>query len=274
MHIALTAAQEALRAELRDYFADLVTGGARGPRERDRRVRRRRGLPRVIRQLGPDGWLGIGWPKEYGGQDRSMVDQLIFTDAAAVAGVPIPYLTLNTVGPTIMRYGTPAQKDHFLPRILTGDLHFSIGYSEPDSGTDLASLAHPRRARRRRVGHQRPEDVDHPGPVRRLDLARLPHRPRPAPPQGALDDPRPGRRPRLLLHPGAHGGRCRHHRHLLRGRAGARVEPRRRAQRRLAADDQPAQPRAGGADLLGAAEALDRPGARWAQETKTPTARA
>ena len=72
----------------------------------------------MIRQLGQDGWLGIGWPEEYGGQDRSMIDQLIFTDVAAVAGVPIPYLTLNTVGPTIMRYGTDEQKDYFLPRIL------------------------------------------------------------------------------------------------------------------------------------------------------------
>jgi alkylation response protein AidB-like acyl-CoA dehydrogenase len=69
-----------------------------------------------------------------------MVEQLIFTDAAAVAGVPVPYLTLNTVGPTIMRYGTEDQKEYFLPRILAGELHFSIGYSEPGSGTDLASL--------------------------------------------------------------------------------------------------------------------------------------
>src|SRR6187401_1000273 len=69
-----------------------------------------------------------------------MMDQLIFTDEAAIAGVPIPYLTLNTVGPTIMRFGTDSQKHDMLPMILKGELHFSIGYSEPDSGTDLASL--------------------------------------------------------------------------------------------------------------------------------------
>jgi len=91
--------------------------------------------------VGTDGWLGIGWPVEYGGQARSMIEQLIFTDVAADFGVPIPYLTLNTVGPTIMRYGTSSQKDYFLPKILAGDLHFSIGYSEPASGTDLASLS-------------------------------------------------------------------------------------------------------------------------------------
>ena len=141
MHIALTPEQEQLREQLREYFAALVTpevkaglASASGEFGDDTVYKQ------VIRQLGTDGWLGIGWPKEYGGQARSMVDQLIFTDAAAIAGVPIPYLTLNTVGPTIMRYGTEEQKEYFLPRILKGELHFSIGYSEPGSGTDLASL--------------------------------------------------------------------------------------------------------------------------------------
>jgi alkylation response protein AidB-like acyl-CoA dehydrogenase len=152
MHIALTPDQEALRAELREYFAALVT------------PERRAGLAAatsdfepgegsdsgefgaadvyrdVIRQIGHDGWLGIGWPEEWGGQNRSMMDQLIFTDEAAIAGVPIPYLTLNTVGPTIMRFGSDAQKQEMLPKILQGEMHFSIGYSEPESGTDLASL--------------------------------------------------------------------------------------------------------------------------------------
>jgi alkylation response protein AidB-like acyl-CoA dehydrogenase len=147
MHIALTPDQETLRAELREYFAALVTperraglaaatsdfdaGGEFGAADVYREV---------IRQIGHDGWLGIGWPEEWGGQNRSMMDQLIFTDEAAIAGVPIPYLTLNTVGPTIMRFGTDAQKQDMLPKILKGEMHFSIGYSEPESGTDLASL--------------------------------------------------------------------------------------------------------------------------------------
>ena len=141
MHIALTPEQIRLREELREYFASLVTPEVRAGLSAatgefgDTQV-----YKDVIRRLGTDGWLGIGWPQEYGGQARSMTDQLIFTDAAAVAGVPVPYLTLNTVGPTIMRYGTAEQKEYFLPRILAGDLHFSIGYSEPGSGTDLASL--------------------------------------------------------------------------------------------------------------------------------------
>jgi len=94
----------------------------------------------LVRQLGRDGWLALGWPAEYGGQDRSMLDQLIFLDEASIAGVPVPFLTINTVGPTIMRFGTPEQKERFLPAIAAGEVHFSIGYSEPGAGTDLASL--------------------------------------------------------------------------------------------------------------------------------------
>jgi alkylation response protein AidB-like acyl-CoA dehydrogenase len=141
MRIALTPEQERLKAELREYFDALVTPEIRTALSASTgEFGDSTAYKDVIRRIGHDGWLGIGWPEEYGGQARSMVDQLIFSDAAAVAGVPIPYLTLNTVGPTIMRYGTPEQKDEFLPAIVKGELHFSIGYSEPGSGTDLASL--------------------------------------------------------------------------------------------------------------------------------------
>jgi 3-oxocholest-4-en-26-oyl-CoA dehydrogenase alpha subunit len=141
MHIAYTPEQEQLRQELREYFARLMTperraalvstSGEYGDGE---------SYKEVVRQLGRDGWLAIGWPAEYGGQDRSVLEQLIFTDEAAIAGVPVPFLTINTVGPTIMRFGTPEQKERFLPRIAAGEVHFSIGYSEPGAGTDLASL--------------------------------------------------------------------------------------------------------------------------------------
>ena len=141
MRIDYTPRQEALAAELREYFAELMTPARReslaapGGEYGD-------GLAykEIVRQLGKDGWLALGWPREYGGQDRSMLDQLIFTDEAAVAGVPVPFLTVNTIGPTIMRFGTPEQKAFYLPKIAAGELHFSIGYSEPGAGTDLASL--------------------------------------------------------------------------------------------------------------------------------------
>ncbi len=140
MHIAFTPEQQALRAELREYFTELMTperrealaGGYEGGGERVYRE--------VIKQLGTDGWLGVGWPKQYGGQDRTMIEQAIFSDECTVASVPFPVLTVNTVGPTIMEMGTEDQKNEILPKILSGDLHFAIGYSEPDAGTDLASL--------------------------------------------------------------------------------------------------------------------------------------
>ncbi len=141
MHIALSEEHQRLRSELREYFSALVTP------ERRTALAATTGefgdveaYKSLIRQLGADGWLGIGWPEEYGGQNRSMLEQLIFSDEAAIAGIPIPHLTLNTVGPTIMRFGTDAQKSTLLPAILKGEMHFSIGYSEPASGTDLASL--------------------------------------------------------------------------------------------------------------------------------------
>ncbi len=141
MQISYTPEQEQLRAELREYFAGLMTPDLRARlASSDGEYGDGTAYKRVVRQLGKDGWLAIGWPAEYGGQDRSVLDQLIFTDEAAIAGVPVPFLTINTVGPTIMRYGTPEQKARFLPDIAAGELHFSIGYSEPGAGTDLASL--------------------------------------------------------------------------------------------------------------------------------------
>jgi alkylation response protein AidB-like acyl-CoA dehydrogenase len=141
MHVAYTPEQERLRQELRTYFAGLMTPGVRAAlAASDEEYGDGEAYRQVVRQLGRDGWLTLSWPSEYGGRDGSMLDQLIFTDEAAIAGVPVPFLTLNTVGPTIMRYGTPEQKEHYLPRIAAGELHFSIGYSEPEAGTDLAAL--------------------------------------------------------------------------------------------------------------------------------------
>lgn len=142
MRISYTPEQEELRRELRSYFTNLMTperrealtssGGGEvgtGTAYRD-----------TVAQMGKDGWLTLNWPTEYGGQDRSPMDSLIFTDEAAIAGVPVPFLTINSVAPTIMAFGTEEQKKFFLPKIAAGELHFSIGYSEPGAGTDLANL--------------------------------------------------------------------------------------------------------------------------------------
>jgi len=141
VHLTYTPEQDKLRAELREYFAALMT-----PRHRESLARSEGDYGdgatyrEVVRQLGADGWLTLSWPAAYGGRDATVTDQLIFTDEAAVAGVPVPFLTINTVGPTIMRFGTEEQKSFYLPRIAAGELHFSIGYSEPEAGTDLAGL--------------------------------------------------------------------------------------------------------------------------------------
>jgi alkylation response protein AidB-like acyl-CoA dehydrogenase len=141
MHIGLTPEQDALRAELRAYFDTLMTPEERKEMESDEaEFGGGETYRKLIRRMGADGWLGIGWPTEFGGQGRSPLEQLIFTEEANRAGAPLPVLTINTVGPTLMRYGTDEQKAAFLPKILRGELLFSIGYSEPGAGTDLASL--------------------------------------------------------------------------------------------------------------------------------------
>ncbi|MFB4319118.1 acyl-CoA dehydrogenase family protein [Actinomadura sp. 21ATH] len=138
MDLRESAAHQELRAELRAYFAELLPPD----------VRRRAGeegvggdhFREIVKMLGKDGWLGYGWPVEYGGQGRSIADQYVFFDEVQRAGLPFPFVTVNTVGPTLMRYGTEEQKKRFLPGILAGDIVFAIGYTEPDAGTDLASL--------------------------------------------------------------------------------------------------------------------------------------
>ncbi|MEV7466719.1 acyl-CoA dehydrogenase family protein [Streptomyces kronopolitis] len=131
MHLAPTARQEQLRSHLRSYFRELLPDG---PVEGAAEQRA------VLRRIGADGMLGLGWPTAYGGQGRGPDEQFVFFDEAYRAGAPVSMVTLNTVGPTLMKYGTPQQKDYFLPRILRGELVFAIGYTEPGAGTDLASL--------------------------------------------------------------------------------------------------------------------------------------
>ncbi|MDJ0865876.1 MAG: acyl-CoA dehydrogenase family protein [Myxococcota bacterium] len=138
MHIEMTPEQQALQEELRAYFAELMTDELReeikgseggGPLYRA-----------ALKRMGADGWLGIGWPTEYGGQGRTPIEQMIFADEVQRVGYPLPFLTLNTVGPTLAQFGSEELKREFLPRILAGEVFFCIGYSEPGAGTDLAAL--------------------------------------------------------------------------------------------------------------------------------------
>ncbi|MGK3203911.1 acyl-CoA dehydrogenase family protein [Amycolatopsis sp. MEPSY49] len=137
MHVELTAAQKELRAELRAYFAGLIS-----PDERQAMRRERHGpvFREIVRRMGRDGRLGVGWPVEYGGQGFGEIEQHLFVDEAVRADVQLPSVTLQTVGPTLQQFGTDEQKAFFLPKILAGEIHFAIGYTEPEAGTDLAAL--------------------------------------------------------------------------------------------------------------------------------------
>lgn len=137
MLIDLTDEQKRLRDELREYFIGCLT-----PRERAEIAEDPFGEAYLAhcRRLGRDGRLGLGWPKEYGGGGYGPLEQQIFANEIARAEVPYPIITVQTVGPTLMQYGTAEQREFFLPRILAGECHFAIGYTEPEAGTDLASL--------------------------------------------------------------------------------------------------------------------------------------
>jgi 3-oxo-4-pregnene-20-carboxyl-CoA dehydrogenase beta subunit len=142
-NLELTEEQRAFKAEIRRYFETLVC-----PEDRRTLLTERHGetYHRIVKQMGADGWMGVGWPQEYGGRGLGEVEQQVFVNEAARADVHLPAVTLQTVGPTLMAHGTQAQKDRFLADILSGEVHFAIGYSEPDAGTDLASLrCHARR---------------------------------------------------------------------------------------------------------------------------------
>ena len=137
MRIDYTDEQKALREELQGYFSRLMPPEVQakvGPLEGGSLVRQ------IVRQMGSDGWLGVGWPEKYGGQGRTWIEQQIWFDEARHSQAPIPFVTLNTVGPALMEKGSEEQKERFLRGILAGEIHFAIGYSEPDAGTDLAAL--------------------------------------------------------------------------------------------------------------------------------------
>ena len=172
--------------------------------------------------MGKDGWLTLSWPKEFGGQARPPMDGLIFNDEASIANVPVPFLTINSVAPTIMAFGTDEQKKFFLPKIAAGELHFSIGYSEPGAGTDLAAL----RTTAVRDGDDYVVNGQkmwtQPDRLRRLRVAGGAHQPRGQEAPRHLDADHADHRRGLLLDARAHHVRRRHQRHLLPGRPRSR----------------------------------------------------
>ncbi len=139
MELDLTTEHRQFRDELRGYFADMMTdtltrelsGGWEGGGPEFRKA---------MKRMGADGLLGLAWPKRYGGQERTPIEQFIFADEVQAVGFPLPFLTLNAIGPVLREFGSEEQRQYFCSKILAGEMFISVGYSEPSAGTDLASL--------------------------------------------------------------------------------------------------------------------------------------
>ena len=140
MFLDFTPEQKTLRREIRAYYARLFTPQLRRALDEQWDQLGGPAFREAMGRMGKDGWLTLGWPKEYGGQGKGAVEQFIFWDETYRARAPLPLITVNTVGPTLIQYGSEAQKAEILPRIRDGELLVGIGYTEPGAGTDLASL--------------------------------------------------------------------------------------------------------------------------------------
>ena len=141
MKIELTKNQQKLKDELKEYFSALINkellsemsdpqffeGG--GPE-----------FKKALKIMGQDGWIGLSWPKEFGGKEFTPIEQYIFVEEIMRTGFPFPFLTTESVGPMIAQYGSDWAKETIAKSILRGETIFAIGYSEPNAGTDLASL--------------------------------------------------------------------------------------------------------------------------------------
>jgi alkylation response protein AidB-like acyl-CoA dehydrogenase len=140
MHLDFTPEQQALRKDIRNYYEQLFTPDLRAALDEEWDEVGGPVYRSVVERMGADGWLGVGWPTAYGGQGRSPLEQFIFWDETYRARAPLHIIPINTIGPTIMQFGTDEQKAAYLPGILQGKIFFGVGYTEPSAGTDLASL--------------------------------------------------------------------------------------------------------------------------------------
>jgi alkylation response protein AidB-like acyl-CoA dehydrogenase len=140
MKVEFTPRQAQLREELRAYFGKLVTPELEAECARDMGEGGGPLWREALRQMGRDGWIGLGWPEELGGRGLSPIEQFIFVEEIMRAGYPFPFLTTESVGPQLAEHGNDWQKNELVPKILRGELLVAIGYSEPGAGTDLASL--------------------------------------------------------------------------------------------------------------------------------------
>ena len=143
MDYRFTDEQEAFRQEIRDFLSDNLGEDWRGidpdayfHDENWFRIRE------LTAKMAERGWLTLAWPEEYGGQGRPHIEQMIYNEETAYFRAPTRDVSIGThmVGPTLMLYGTEEQKTHYLPEIASGEAVYCQGFSEPESGSDLASL--------------------------------------------------------------------------------------------------------------------------------------
>lgn len=141
MDFQFTPQQEAFRTEIREFLEHELTSefwaSLSVDRGDDARI-----SPEFSQKLGERGWIGLAWPKEYGGQELGYIERLIYEEEMTLAQAPIGYhhVAERQMGPSIIRFGTPEQKQELLPRIARGEMSICIGYSEENAGSDLAAL--------------------------------------------------------------------------------------------------------------------------------------
>ncbi len=140
MDFGFSAENDAFREEVRQFIVDHVT-----PEVQEELFQFRLQGPgpltkELFVKLGQKGWIGMSWPKEYGGQGRDPIDQYIFEEEFVRAGIPLDLNNILEQAPAIMTAGTEEQKAYYLPRLVKGEVVFALGYTEPSGGTDLASL--------------------------------------------------------------------------------------------------------------------------------------
>lgn len=140
MDFGYTSENEAFRQEIREFIREHVTPEVRT----ELREMAGRGMGPLTKQLilniGERGWIGMSWPEEYGGRNADRIDQYIFEEELVRARVPLNIGNFIEQAPAIMAVGSEEQKKYFIPRLVRGEITFALGYTEPHSGTDLASL--------------------------------------------------------------------------------------------------------------------------------------
>ena len=138
MDFGLTPAQEALRDEVAQFIQENVTPEVMAELESSLEGGRGPHYEAMMKKVAEKGWVGISWPKEYGGQGGSRIDQYIVEEEFAREGIGVG--GAGSGAPAILMAGTEEQKREFLPGLLTGEIIFALGFTEPQAGADLAGL--------------------------------------------------------------------------------------------------------------------------------------